>query len=114
MRGGWWPLMAGWQAGHLGFRCSFVGLLRLRQCWSWCSKRNPCPTFVGAGDGGALWRRFLLGGVMEEPRSTSMPCGLILRVKTQIRLAGSDDGDVIDTAPLLEALFLDQRHMPWL
>jgi hypothetical protein len=32
---------------------------------------------VGADDNGACGRRFLLGGVVEESRFTSIPCGLV-------------------------------------
>lgn len=40
-----------------------------------------------------------------------MPCILFLRVKTQILLARSEDGGVVDVAPLLEALFLEGKPL---
>ena len=40
------------------------------------------PDLVGASDDGACGRRFLLGGVVEESRFTSIPSGQVLRVKT--------------------------------
>jgi hypothetical protein len=40
------------------------------------------PDVVGASDDDVCGRHFLLGGVVEESRSTSIPCGLVLRVKT--------------------------------
>jgi hypothetical protein len=40
------------------------------------------PDAVGAADDGACRRRFLLGGVVEESRFTSIPCVLVLQVKT--------------------------------
>ena len=62
--------------GHPGCRTGVVAggarllppcLCRIVGCGRGAPGEGPCMTFVGVNNGGALGRRFLLGGVVKSP-----------------------------------------------